>query len=168
MSLWFGEDYNLEEQDEQQQILLHYMTTALEFDDAIGCMMQDLESKGLLDNTTVVLFGDHDAYYQKVSGSVKDIYAYDDEELEKSGRNFTDLYKVPLMIYDEKLSEEIEEKNGERMIDKFTCTSDIVPTLLDLFGIHYYTNMYYGHSVFSNEQSVLYSRAVVETITAPE
>ena len=135
------------------------MTTALEFDDAIGSMMKDLERKGLRDNTTVVVFGDHDAYYQKVSGYVKDIYAYDDEGLEESGRNFTDLYKVPLMIYDTKLNAKIEEKGGAKRIDKFTCTSDIVPTLFDLFGINYYTNMYYGHSVFSKEQSVLYSRA---------
>lgn len=39
------------------------------------------------------------------------------------------------------------------------CTSDIVPTLFDLFGINYYTNMYYGTSAFNDEESVLYSRA---------
>ena len=44
-------------------------------------------------------------------------------------------------------------------IDKFTCQADIVPTLLDLLGIHYYSNMYYGHSVFTPEESVIYSRA---------
>lgn len=152
----FGADYNLEEQTKQDQILFHYMTTALEFDDAIGSMMGDLEKKGLLDNTTIVVFGDHDAYYQELSSYVKNIYDYDDEEM--TG-DFTDLYKVPLMIYDQKLTAKIEEKGGAKRIDKFACTSDIVPTIFDLFGIHYYTNMYYGHSVFAKEQSVLYSRA---------
>lgn len=44
-------------------------------------------------------------------------------------------------------------------IDKFTCTADILPTILSLLGIRYFENLYYGHSVFSEEESVLYSRA---------
>lgn len=140
-----GEEYVIEEKSEEEQVLFHYMTTALEFDDAIGCMMADLEKKDLLDNTTIVMFGDHDAYYQELSSYTKDIYDYD------TAGNYTDLYTVPLLIYDADLA--------PQKIDKFTCTADIVPTILDLFGIRYYTNMYYGHSVFSEEQSVLYSRA---------
>jgi uncharacterized protein YjbJ (UPF0337 family) len=64
-----------------------------------------------------------------------------------------------LQFVEDTLNAKIEEKGGAKRIDKFACTSDIVPTIFDLFGINYYTNMYYGHSVFSKEQSVLYSRA---------
>lgn len=129
----------------QEEILFHYMTAAMEYDRAIGCMMQDLEDKGLLENTIIVLFGDHNAYYQELSAYVKDIYDYDTE------RQYTDWYKVPFMIYDKNL--------GAQTIDKFTCTSDIVPTLLDLLGVNYYENLYFGNSVFSEKQSVLYSRS---------
>ena len=55
--------------------------------------------------------------------------------------------------------EVLENKKMGRFIDKFTCTADIVPTLLDLLGIEYYTNLYYGNSIFSENQSVLYTRA---------
>ncbi len=131
--------------------LYYYMTTGLEFDYMLGCIKADLEQKGLLDNTLITVFGDHNAYYQAMSGYVKDIPDYQTEN------KFTDLYNVPLMIWDKDLMEAVPE--NERVIDKFTCTADIVPTLLDLLGITYFENLYYGHSVFSSEQSVLYSRA---------
>lgn len=132
-------------EDEKQQTLRNYITACMDFDKALGIMINDLDKKGLLDNTTIVLFGDHNTYYQQLSNYVKDI-----DDL-NTKNNYTDLYKVPLMIYDENLEPQV--------IDKFTCTSDIVPTVLDLLGINVYENMYYGHSVFSEEESVLYSRA---------
>lgn len=126
-------------------VLFHYMVTAKEFDDALGVMMEDLKKKDLLDDTVVLMFGDHNAYYNQLSNYVKDIVDYDTD------RKFSDLYNVPLMIYDSGLEHQV--------IDKFACTADIVPTLLDLLGVRYYENFYYGNSLFSTEESVLYSRA---------
>lgn len=133
------------DETEMDETFLNYLITAMDFDQALGIMMDDLEEKGLLDNTTIILFGDHNAYYQQLSNYVKDIDDYDTDKY------FTDLYKVPLMIYDENLEHQV--------IDKFACTSDIVPTILDLMGIRYYSNMYYGNSVFCDKESVMYSRA---------
>lgn len=130
---------------EEEAILMNYVSAVMEFDKALGIMMEDLENKGLLDNTTIVMFGDHNCYYQQLSNYVKDIEDYDTKNY------YTDLYKVPLMIYDKNLE--------HQKIDKFTCTSDMVPTILDLLGIRTYENMYYGNSVFSSRESVLYSRA---------
>lgn len=131
--------------EEMEETLVNYMTAVMEFDDALGVMMDDLKKKDLLDNTTILLFGDHNTYYQQLSNYVKDIEDYDTD------RYYTNLYKVPLMIYDSDLEHQV--------IDKFSCTSDIVPTLLDLLGINYYSNMYYGNSIFDDKESVLYSRA---------
>ena len=131
--------------NDNEENLINYMTTVMDFDNAIGIMMKDLKKKGLLDKTTIVMFGDHNSYYQQLSNYVKDIEDYGTE------RYYTDLYKVPFMIYDKNLE--------HKVIDKFTCTSDIVPTILDLLGVKYYSNMYYGNSVFSDVESPLYSRA---------
>ena len=128
-----------------EEIVINYVSGVMEFDRALGVMMDDLREKGLLDHTTIILFGDHNAYYQQLSNYVKDIYDYDTD------RYYTDLYKVPFMIYDENL--------GHQEIDKFTCTSDIAPTVLDLLGIHTYSNLYFGRSVYSPEASGMYSRA---------
>ncbi len=133
------------------EILFYYMATALDTDKALGLLKEELKAKGLLEDTIIVLFGDHNAYYHALSDYTKDIDGYETE------RKFTDLYNVPLMLYGAGWSDTMTDE--ERIIDKFTCTADIVPTLLDLLGIKYYENLYYGYSVFSNEQSVLYSRA---------
>lgn len=138
---------------DEQEILFQYMVTALDTDKAIGLLKEDLEKKGLLDDTVIVLFGDHNAYYHALSNYVKDIDDYD------SKGKFTDLYNVPLMIYDSDLTERLNAEGKSRIVDKFTCTADIVPTVLDLLGVNYYTNLYYGNSVLSDKQSVLYSRA---------
>ncbi len=133
--------------------LYNYMKTAVEFDYMLGCMKADLQKKGLWENTVIVLFGDHNAYYQEMSNYVKNIFDY------KEGVKFTDLYNVPLMIRNSALTEEVAKRGDARIIDKFTCTADIAPTLMSLLGIRYFENMYYGHSVFSDTVSVLYSRA---------
>lgn len=130
---------------EDQETLFNYMTTVMELDKAIGVMFDELEKRNLLDNTAIVLFGDHNTYYQQLSNTVKGIEGYETD------RYYTDLYKVPLMIYDKNLEPET--------IDKFTCTADIVPTVLDILGIRTYEHMYYGNSVFNDKESVLYSRA---------
>jgi phosphoglycerol transferase MdoB-like AlkP superfamily enzyme len=93
---------------------------------------------------------------------VKGIEDY--EEIERKETKFTDLYNIPLMIYDKDLIEtyraEKELQEGERnVVDKYVCTADITTTVLDLLGIRYYENLYFGNSIFEEESSVLYSRA---------
>ena len=153
-------DYEIQREDldepycymtDEEEILFYYMLTALDTDKALGQLKSDLSKKGLLEDTVIVVFGDHNAYYHELSNYVKDIADYETD------RKFTDLYNVPLMIYNKGWSDQMTDE--ERIIDKFTCTADIVPTLLDLLGIEYYTNLYYGNSIFSENQSVLYTRA---------
>ncbi len=130
--------------------LKNYMVSVMDFDKAVGIMLDDLDSKGLLDNTTIVMFADHNTYMSNLSNQVKNIYSY-------SSNNYLELYRVPLMIYDSNI--------GHKIINKFTTTYDIVPTVLDLFGINYYTNVYYGNSIFSDNESVLYTKAFDVFIT---
>ncbi len=140
------------EEFENAEALYYYMVTGVEFDYMLGCLKADLVKKDLWDDTVLMLFADHNTYYQGTSSYVKDVYDYDEEE-----RKFTDLYNVPLLIRDSDLLRLLPEE--ERVSDKFVCTADIVPTLFDLLGIKYFTNLYYGNSVFAETESVLYSRA---------
>ena len=118
----------------------------MEFDLSLGLIIEYLTQKGLLENTTIVLFSDHNTYLSNLTYQIKDIQLND-----YSSENYIELYRVPLMIFDSNI--------GHKVIDKFTTTYDIVPTILDLFGINYYTNLYYGNSIFSKEESILYSKA---------
>lgn len=130
--------------DENKNAFRNYVAAVMEFDYALGIIIDDLRGKNLLDSTTIVIFGDHNTYYQGLSNYVKDIYNYNDD-------NYTNLYRTPLMILDDNLE--------PQKITKFTTVYDIVPTVLDLFGFKYYSNLYYGNSIFSDKESILYSRA---------
>lgn len=134
-----------------------YLATALDLDASIGVVFDHLKENNLLDSTTIILFSDHYAYYQGLSSYVKDIYSINDAI--KQDKNYLELYRVPAMIYDTKLVNEINNNGESRIISKFTNASDIVPTLLDILGINFYTNMYYGNNIFSDVESLTYSRS---------
>lgn len=140
----FTEPTDKGKNSENARIFRNYAAAAMEFDAAIGKIWNYLEEKDLLDHTIIVVFGDHNAYYQGLSNYVKEIYDVNDS-------NYTNLFRVPLMMYVPGMT--------HQEITKFCYTADIVPTLFDLLGIKYYENMYFGHSIFSSEESILYSRA---------
>jgi len=122
----------------------------MDFDKAVGTMMNKLQENGDLDNTTIVMFADHNTYYNNLSYYAKGI-----EEKYNS-----ELYRVPFMIYDQELKYEYEKNEGTNEISKFTTTSDMLPTICDLFGIKAYKNLYYGTSMFvKGVESVIFSRA---------
>ncbi|MDE6397817.1 MAG: sulfatase-like hydrolase/transferase, partial [Clostridiales bacterium] len=135
-------------------IFFHYIACTLEFDASLGTMVSYLQNtvsevtgKPLMDNTLIVLFGDHNVYYQSLGEQVKNLYL-----TEKNGRNYTDLFRVPLLVH-------IGNTGMCDRIYKFTTTTDIVPTVLDLLGVRYYNNLNYGRSIFTADESIIYSRA---------
>ena len=69
----------------------YYSACVMEFDRALGLVMQELEDRGLEDNTIVCLFGDHNTYYSSLSNYVKGIDNTKDS-------NYTNLFRVPCMI----------------------------------------------------------------------
>lgn len=123
--------------------LRNYLAGVMDFDYALGLILDDLENKDLMDKTTIFLYADHNAYVESLSSYVKDIF-----ELEKE--NSLELYRIPFMIYDSNIDHQI--------INKFTTTYDIAVTLLDMLGVNYYKNLYYGNPVFGEETSILYSK----------
>lgn len=127
-----------------------YAAAVMDFDRALGIMFDKLEQNGDLDNTTIVMFSDHNTYYNNLSYHAKDI----DE------RYNSELYRIPFMIYDKNFVQEYTANEGTNVISKFTTTSDMIPTIYDLFGIKGYRNLYYGTSMFIEDvESVIFSRA---------
>jgi len=71
----------------------------------------------------------------------------------------SELYHIPMMIYDKKLTDKYVSENGTNKIEKFTTTSDIVPTVLDIFGLDGWKNLYFGSTIFNHEsESIVFSR----------
>lgn len=131
----------------------NYAATIMDFDNALGQMKTDLIDKGILDKTTILIVGDHETYY---SGLAR----YANGQLGNTNGYFdTENFRVSCLIYDQKLQTEYYTKYGTKEIDKFVTSGDLVPTLLDLFGIESWKNLYLGSSVFTDTgESIAYSR----------
>lgn len=142
--------------DEDANYLRTYAASVMDFDRALGIMFDRLQENNQLDKTTIVMFADHNTYYNNLSNYAKNI----------NERYNSELYRVPFMLYDTKLTERYEEDTGTRKISKFTCGQDILPTVLDIFGIDGYKNLYFGTSMFVEDvESVIYSRAYAVFVT---
>ncbi len=103
-------------------------------DEFLRLLLEKLEEKGELDNTTLVLFSDHYMYG----------YSDLDYMMKEKGVDDTNLVQqVPLVIW----SNSLKKKQVNTIMD----TADILPTILNLFGIEYTTNYYVGTDVFSKE-----------------
>jgi phosphoglycerol transferase MdoB-like AlkP superfamily enzyme len=131
----------------------NYAATIMDFDTALGMMYTDLQEKGILDQTTIVVVSDHETYYQNLAFNSK-------KSLNQiSSRWDSGVFKVPFFIYDKKLQNEHPEL-GTTEIDKFVTSGDIMPTILDLFGIKSWENLYLGTSAFADtDPSISFSRA---------
>lgn len=107
----------------------------MDLDKGLGIMFDHLRNNNLLDDTVIVLFADHKNY-----SSFDELSHYSPISQEGYEHEHD---KVPYAIYYNQLE--------GQTIDLLTSHYDITPTLLDLFGVKYYKEFYYGQSVFLDE-----------------
>lgn len=130
-----GDKYlSITEDTDYSMDLRRYMSKLKTLDNALGILLERLESSGILDDTVIVLFGDHYPYGLKddVINQVLD-YNLDDYERERT----------PLVIY----NSEIEAQK----IDKYTSYVNLTPTIANLFNLDYDPRLYMGSDVLSDE-----------------
>lgn len=101
-------------------------------DEFLRLLIEELERRQILEDTVLVLFSDHYMYG----------YSNEEELLAFKNVDNTDLLQnVPFIIWNCDLE--------HQEIDTLMDTADIVPTILNLFGISYPTSYYIGTDVFS-------------------
>ena len=115
----------------------NYFKSAHYADSAIGLLMEELDKEGLLDNTVVVIYGDHDAKLPKADFSR--LYNYDketDDEIDSEREDYinVDYYKyeldrsVPLIIW-------TKDKKINKTVDTVMGMYDLAPTLDNMLGV---------------------------------
>lgn len=124
---------------------LHYA------DSALGEFMNGLEAEGLLDDTVVVIYGDHDARlsrkeYEKLYNYNFDTKTFIDEDDEAYREYDSYQYelgrKVPFIIW----SKDMEAKGINKEITNVMGMYDVMPTLGNMLG---FNNPYaLGHDIF--------------------
>lgn len=116
-----------------------YLAAQIEFDKALETMINQLEADGVLDDTVIAIVGDHYPYTLSTS-EINEISDYDrDEVIEVNRSNF--------IIWNNKMKEKVE-------IDKVGSQIDVLPTLLNLFGISYDSRLLVGKDILSDYEGI--------------
>ena len=111
-----------------------YLSCNIELDKALAYLLQRLEEEGIADKTAIVLAGDHFPYGLS-DQSYSELIGYKIDEFSK--------YKSTLIFWVGGLEENI-------VVDEYCCNADILPTVLNLWGIEYDSRMLAGTDVFSD------------------
>lgn len=132
-----------------------YFTTVHYADQAIGELVDNLDKEGLLDDTVLVIYGDHDAkikrseydYYYNYNPETDSKYSSDDPRYDEFTKYEYELNrKVPFIIW-------TKDKDLQKKINKEVTTVtgmyDVLPTLGNMLGID--TPYALGHDVFSTD-----------------
>ena len=128
-------------------------------DAAIGDFVNELDAAGLLENTVLVIYGDHDAKIAKKEYSY--FYNYDFEtgkQYDKDDPRYVDVdyynyelnRKVPFIIWtkDSKGNKILNQK-----IDKVMGMYDAMPTLANMLNFDYKYAL--GHDIFNTDNNIV-------------
>ena len=132
-----------DEPNETINRLVNYQASIVGLDKAIGVLINRLKEYGIYDNTTIILYSDHNAYYHELSNDIKGVEGGDYMDM--------DLNTVPLIIKSSGIAAKYLDENGKKIdsTDRFCSAYDLVPTVLDLLGVTYNKRVYIGNSLFT-------------------
>ncbi len=120
-----------------------YIACNMEFDRAMGYLIQRLEDAGIADKTLIVFSNDHypygltEAEYLEIAGLKKFDPMYE-------------MYKSRLVIW----SGDMKGDSGQ-VVDKICYQPDIIPTISNLLGIPYDSRMLSGTDIFSDSEGLV-------------
>ncbi len=134
---WFSFEHpELNIANEDYYAFRRYKASAIDFDKTVQKIFEELQEKDRLEETTVVMFADHDCYYENLAVHLKGI--------DKREYSNTETQRVPLIIYNSKL------QPGEK--DMFCNTYDIYPAICELHGLEYNKNLIQGYNLFNEDE----------------
>lgn len=117
----------------------YYLATQIELDKAVESLISSLEEHNRLDDTVIVIFGDHYPFGLSLD-EINELSTYErDNTFEKA--------KTPLIIYNSEVS--------NQTIDKYCSNLDLLPTILNLYGIEYDSRLLLGKDIFSDSESTI-------------
>ena len=126
-------------QDQFSDHILAYIAGQIELDRALEKLLDHLQKAGKLDDTVIVLCGDHYPYYLDFN-EMSQLAGYQrDYQIECNSSN--------LIIYNSAMS--------KISIDKPSGTMDVLPTIYNLFSIEYDSRMIMGKDILSDEEALV-------------
>ena len=108
-------------------------------DYSFGKFMEKLESSGLLENSILIVYGDHGAELQDLQ-DVKKIYEYNGKDYNENIENLLNVY-IPFGM-------KIPDVEGQK-VENSVSNIDVKPTILNLIGINDKFSL--GEDIFSGK-----------------
>lgn len=116
-----------------------YLATQIELDRAMESLLKELENKGILEDTVIVLLADHYPYGLSLE-EINELSSYKRDELFEINHN-------ALIIYNSNM------KNIN--ITKVGMPIDVLPTIYNLFDIKYDSRLFAGSDLLSNSEGMV-------------
>ena len=119
--------------------IVYYYAAQNAFDESMAYLINRLEEAGELEDTVIIIFGDHYPYpihHDK-------IWAYDDT----NAWNWQELHKVPLIMW----TPGMEPQTVSKLMSSF----DVAPTVANLFNLNYDYYHAFGVDAFSDDESLV-------------
>jgi arylsulfatase A-like enzyme len=116
--------------EQWEECIRYYYAYVTMIDEQIGRLLDDLERKGLLDDTVIVFAADHGETIGSHGGLTDKGYCH-----------FEEIQKIPLLI-------RLPEQSGHPQVkEELASLADIYPTILELAGAEYDPNSIDGMSL---------------------
>lgn len=116
-----------------------YLACNIELENAVNYLITKLDEAGILDNTLIVMSGDHYPYGLPEASRNELAGHKIDPTFER--------YKEYLIIWNPNIR--------PQTITKAACSLDILPTVLNLMGIEYDSRLYMGTDIFSDSLGLI-------------
>ena len=135
---------------EYSELVKGYLACQIELDKAMEHLIEALEEDGIADDTVIVIAADHFPYGLDDDGALgelpylSELYGYNVETVFQRDHN-------RLIIWSGCLEDE-----DPIVVDTPTYSCDILPTLLNLFGVDYDSRLLPGRDVFSDAMPLVF------------
>ncbi len=129
--------YDLFDDTDYSDSVKRYLSKTKVTDDALGRLMDLLNDAGKLDDTVIILYGDHYPY----GLSNKDVSSMVDYDIDE----FYEIERTPFLIYNNQLTAEVFSEK--------TFYMNLLPTVANLFNLEYDPRFYLGEDLFSESFS---------------
>lgn len=115
-----------------------YLAAQLELENAMNALINELQMRNILDDTVIVLVGDHYPYFL-TNEEINEVSTYKRDDI-------VEVNHSNLIIWN--------NKNMNTTIDKVGSQLDVLPTILNLFGIDYDSRLLIGNDIFSDSEGL--------------
>lgn len=131
----FGDMYlDMTKDTDYSMTIRRYLSKLKVVDNALGILLEGLEERGILDDTVIVMFGDHYPYGIPIN-TLKEVLTRDLTDYENE--------KVPLVIYNSQME--------SKKYSTYTSYLNLTPTLANLFNLDYDPRLYMGEDIFNKD-----------------